>query len=56
MGQKDVYIMRRQEIHGILTKNPIERGIVNNWDDMEKIWHHTFFNELVLRLRSTPSC
>ena len=27
-------------------KYPIEHGIVNNWDDMEKIWHHTFFNEL----------
>jgi actin-related protein len=25
---------------------PIERGIVTNWDDMEKIWHHTFYNEL----------
>ena len=22
------------------------RGIVTNWDDMEKIWHHTFYNEL----------
>jgi actin len=21
---------------------PIEHGIVTNWDDMEKIWHHTF--------------
>jgi actin len=21
-------------------------GIVTNWDDMEKIWHHTFYNEL----------
>ena len=21
---------------------PIERGIITNWDDMEKIWHHTF--------------
>merc|ERR1711972_602452 len=25
---------------------PIEHGIVTNWDDMEKIWHHTFYNEL----------
>nr|6WK1_Y Chain Y, Actin, cytoplasmic 2 [Homo sapiens]6WK1_Z Chain Z, Actin, cytoplasmic 2 [Homo sapiens]6WK2_C Chain C, Actin, cytoplasmic 2 [Homo sapiens]6WK2_Y Chain Y, Actin, cytoplasmic 2 [Homo sapiens] len=21
-------------------KYPIEMGIVTNWDDMEKIWHH----------------
>ena len=26
--------------------NPIEHGIVTNWDDMEKIWQHTFHNEL----------
>eukprot|EP00731_Ephydatia_muelleri_P007030 Em0003g1278a len=32
---------------GLLTiKRPIESGIVTNWDDMEKIWHHTFYNEL----------
>eukprot|EP01083_Nonionella_stella_P010830 30770_1 len=32
---------------GILTmKYPIERGIVINWDDTEKIWHNTFYNEL----------
>jgi actin-related protein len=27
-------------------QRPIEHGIVTNWDDMEKIWHHTFYNEL----------
>ncbi|XP_038060660.1 actin-85C-like [Patiria miniata] len=25
---------------------PIERGIITDWDEMEKIWHHTFANEL----------
>merc|ERR1712117_416682 len=32
---------------GILTlKYPIEHGIVTSWGMMEKIWHHTFYNEL----------
>ncbi|KAF7296713.1 hypothetical protein HMN09_01080400 [Mycena chlorophos] len=36
-----------QAKRGVLSlKYPIEHGIVTNWDDMEKIWHHTFFNEL----------
>jgi len=25
---------------------PIEHGIITNWDDMEKIWNHTFYVEL----------
>jgi actin-related protein len=27
-------------------KHPIEAGLVTNWDDMEKVWHHTFYDEL----------
>jgi actin len=46
--QKEVYIGdEAQAKRGILNlKYPIEHGIVTNWDDMERVWHHTFFNEL----------
>ena len=47
-SDKEVYIGEEACAKaGILKlKYPIEHGIITNWDDMEKIWHHTFYNEL----------
>jgi len=48
MGKKDCYVGDEAQSHrGVLAiGHPVDNGIVNNWDDMEKVWHHTFYNEL----------
>jgi actin-related protein len=48
LGQQDFYVGDDAQCNrDLLTLSyPIEHGIVTNWDDMEKIWHHIFYNEL----------
>jgi actin len=51
--QKKEYIGdEAMKMKGVLEINyPIAAGIVDSWEDMEKVWHHTFYNEL----RITPN-
>ena len=53
---RDVYLGDEAQAHrGILNlRYPIAHGICTNWDDMEKIWHHTFFNELRVNPEEHP--
>jgi len=53
---KDIYVGGEvQKLRGVLSlKYPIDHGIVTDWGDMEKIWHHSFFNELRVRPEEHP--
>ena len=56
LAQKDFYVGdEAQAKRSILTLTyPIEHGIVTNWDDMEKIWYHTFYYELKVATEEHP--
>jgi len=48
VGYRDSFVGDEAQVkRGVLDmKYPIEHGIVTNWDDMEKLWHHMFYSEL----------
>eukprot|EP01083_Nonionella_stella_P242504 845867_1 len=48
MAARDAYVGdEAQAKRGILSMHrPMEGGVITNWDDMERIWHHTWYNEL----------
>ena len=52
----DIYVGDEAQMkRGILSlEYPIKHGIIDNWDDMEKIWHHIFHNELLVAPEEHP--
>ncbi|CAG7835610.1 unnamed protein product [Allacma fusca] len=45
---KDLYVGDEvlKERNLLDLKYPIERGMVTNWEDLERIWHHVIYNKL----------
>ncbi|XP_063063558.1 actin, cytoplasmic 1-like [Engraulis encrasicolus] len=45
---RDAYVGDNAQMmrHKLRLKYPIEHGIITNWDDMEMIWCHTFYDNL----------
>eukprot|EP00924_Labyrinthula_sp_SR-Ha-C_P007575 maker-scaffold_42-snap-gene-0.53-mRNA-1 protein AED:0.04 eAED:0.04 QI:0/0/0/0.66/0.8/0.66/6/0/1391 len=49
MRTREIYVgdevqIRRRNV--LVEKYPIQRGLITNWEEMEAIWRHTFYNEL----------
>jgi actin-related protein len=55
--RKDVYVGDdAQAKRGILKLNyPVEHGIITNWEDMENVWHHCYYNELRVAPEDHPA-
>eukprot|EP01064_Diplonema_japonicum_P020596 TRINITY_DN30201_c0_g1_i1.p1 TRINITY_DN30201_c0_g1~~TRINITY_DN30201_c0_g1_i1.p1 ORF type:complete len:379 (+),score=63.51 TRINITY_DN30201_c0_g1_i1:33-1169(+) len=49
-AKKDVFVGDDvRESEGLLrTVHPVERGVIKDWSDMDKVMHHLFYSELVV--------
>lgn len=56
LDQNEVYVGEEaMQKRGVLRfGHPIEHGVVKNWDDMEKVWHHTLYSELKVSPEEHP--
>ncbi|CAD8090613.1 unnamed protein product [Paramecium sonneborni] len=56
MDQKDTYIGDEvnSKLEVLNVTYPIDHGIITRWDDMEKIWHHAYYNELRVSPQDHP--
>jgi actin len=55
--QKQSYIGNEVEKRrSVLTvRRPIENGVIVDWDDMIKFWHHIYYNDLKMSPEQHPS-
>eukprot|EP00062_Callorhinchus_milii_P019277 gi/632973651/ref/XP_007903256.1/ PREDICTED: uncharacterized protein LOC103186195 isoform X1 [Callorhinchus milii] len=54
--ERDFYVGNdAQHMRGVLSLYyPMKHGVVNNWDEMEKIWHHAFYHQLRIEPEEHP--
>ncbi|MGH0170313.1 UNVERIFIED_CONTAM: hypothetical protein FKN15_070050 [Acipenser sinensis] len=54
--EREAYIGHdAQHMRGVLSlKYPMQHGIIQNWDEIEKIWHHTFHHQLCVDPEEHP--
>ena len=44
-----------QSKRGILNmRYPIEYGVITNWEDIERIWHHVLYNQIHINPDAIP--
>ena len=56
MDQKHVFMGEEAASKNdvLFLKKTIDQGLVTNWNDLEKIWHHTLFSELRVSPENHP--